>query len=70
MAVQAHPPPTLRCPRCAGVMFREAAEAFDYLCLWCGEYRFLVPAKATLEPLPPPQAFAARRHGRPRRPFA
>jgi hypothetical protein len=67
VVVRAQPPPALRCPRCRGVMFREAADGFDYLCLLCGEYQFLVPAKATREPLPPPEAFAPRRRGRPRR---
>jgi hypothetical protein len=66
MAVRAQPPPSLQCPHCRGVMFREAADALDYLCLFCGEYRFLVPAKASLEPLPLPEAFRGRR-GRPKR---
>jgi hypothetical protein len=66
VAVRVQPPPSLQCPRCNGVMFREAADAFDYLCLFCGEYKFLVPTKASLEPLPPPEAFQARR-GRPKR---
>jgi len=41
---------TLTCPRCAGPMYREAADALDFVCLFCGEYRFLTPRRTSLSP--------------------
>jgi hypothetical protein len=58
-------PPTLCCPRCNGPMFRQAADELDYLCLLCGEYRFLVRPTTKIAPLPP-ETFN-RRRGRPGR---
>ena len=46
-------------------MFRQAADELDYLCLLCGEYRFLVRQAAKIAPLPP-ETFK-RRRGRPGR---
>ncbi|HLH21139.1 MAG TPA: hypothetical protein VK066_01350 [Chloroflexota bacterium] len=65
MAQLADTPPALRCPRCSGPMFPQAAGELDYLCLLCGEYRFLVRRAAKVAPLPP-EAFKKRR-GRPSR---
>ena len=36
-------PTALCCPRCTGPMYRAADNGLDYVCLLCGEYRFLVP---------------------------
>ena len=60
MAVAAQFPPALPCPRCPGVRVRKAADALDWLCLFCGDTHGLVPTKASLEPLTPPEALVLR----------
>ena len=66
MALLAEAPAALRCPRCSGPMFPQAAGDLDYLCLMCGEYRFLVRQDARIQPLPP-EELKPRRRGRPKR---
>ena len=45
-------------------MFREASDSLDYVCLLCGEYRFLVPRRAPLsEALVADLAARRRRYG-------
>jgi hypothetical protein len=57
MTLLAAAPPAIRCPRCSGPMFPQDADDLDYLCLMCGEYRFLARKGARVEPLPPPEVF-------------
>jgi hypothetical protein len=34
------------CPRCTGPMFLEALDVVEYVCLACGEHRFIDPRRA------------------------
>jgi hypothetical protein len=65
MTLTAHAPPALACPRCAGPMYRAASDALDYVCLFCGEYRFLVPRSTGISPALAAD-LAAPPRGRPR----
>ncbi len=58
-------PSALTCPRCAGPMYREAADALDYLCLFCGEYRFLAPRRPGIKPKSAVDLAAPESHGGP-----
>ncbi len=63
MTVTPLAPPALTCPRCAGPMYREAADALDYLCLFCGEYRFLTSRRPARSPELAADLAALRRRG-------
>ena len=67
MALLAEAPPALRCPRCSGPMFPQDLDDLDYLCLMCGEYRFLTRKGARVEAPPQLEVLQARRRGRPKR---
>jgi hypothetical protein len=47
-------------------MFREASDSLDYVCLLCGEYRFLAPRRVLLsDALVADLAAKRRRYRRP-----
>ena len=50
MTLTAAAPPALACPCSAGPMYRAASDALDYVCLFCGEHRFLVPRSTGISP--------------------
>jgi hypothetical protein len=60
-------PVALRCPRCSGPMFPQAAGELDYLCLMCGEYRFLVRKQAEPKPVLVPEPVPTSRRKRSRK---
>ena len=59
-------PAALSCPRCTGPMFRAASDALDYICLLCGECRFLAPRRAPLSERLVADLAAKRRRSGPR----
>jgi hypothetical protein len=57
------PPPATRCPRCAGLLWRDYDG--DFCCLLCGTYVYASPAVQP-EPLRP-ATVGPRKRGRPRK---
>jgi hypothetical protein len=50
-------------------MYRAASDALDYVCLLCGEYRFLVPRSTGISPALAADLAAPRRRGPRARPL-